>query len=469
MARKDERGVIIPAPLQGSDAVISGKRYGDKHRGPAVANAYELSHCWIDLRERSLHWPAPDEMPPQMIELAKVIPEGQRAVWLRDLAHSEEIIRLISHAIRCGDLPIWVAPIGESERLVATGALATIDKRSIQGGVFCPISEAHKAESDKPWLWERPLFVKWDDWVRFVAAIQRSKGLGGSLTTERESKLDQEVAEFDQAKPDWLELWKGPLHFRATYDKGRFGPGHSLERINQYGRDGATGGGRHAPIYAVRLDPEDGALVIEWLIGLAGREPPFQSIRYYHGGLGRGLYNRLRDDPQIRDQQLAHIPANERKRALGAYACAITIREWAEREFFQAVHAGHCEIWARVGSKVAPFRRVPADIFRAYEIQEWGYGVPGGAWAKLDGAEPLYSIHVCASERYKAILQAEQTSARMTYEDAVNWCRDWQADGRGSGMDKAWSAFKLLPNAKGCARDTFFRPAWTDAKTKSSG
>lgn len=274
------------------------------------------------------------------------------------------------------------------------------------------------------------------------------------------------VSEFDEPKSEWLELWQGPLNFRATYDKGKFGPGHSLDRINKYGEDGATGGGRHEPIYAVRLDPDDGAIVIKWLIGLPGRQPPFQTVRYYGGGLGRGLYDRLRDDPQIRDQHLAHLPPDQRARAVGAYACAITIREWAEREFFEAVHAGHCEIWARVGSKVAPFRRIPADIFRSYQIQQWGYGAPGGAWAKLEGAEPIYSIQVAASARYLAQLKSEQPApSRMTHANAVQWCRDWIAADRGNGMDKAWLAFKELPNADGCARDTFFRPAWTEAKT----
>ena len=133
-----------------------------------------------------------------------------------------------------------------------------------------------------------------------------------------------------------------------------------------------------------------------------------------------------------------------------------------------AGHAGHCEIWARVGSKVAPFRRIPADIFRAYEIQEWGYGVPGGAWAKLDGAEPLYSIRVAASAAYLAQLKTQQSLPRITHADAVQWCRNWIGSGKGNGMDPAWEAFKELPETGGCARDTFFRPAWSEAKTKSA-
>lgn len=216
------------------------------------------------------------------------------------------------------------------------------------------------------------------------------------------------------------------------------------------------------------MDADDGALVIEWLIGLSGRPPPYQTVRYYHGGLGRGLYDRLRDDPDFRDQQLVHLPPDQRERAVGAYACAITIRDWAEQEFFVAVHAGQCEIWARAGSKVAPFRRIPADVFTAYQVQTWGYGIGGGAWATLKGAEPLYSVRVAASQQYLAQIEAEQSVARITHEEAVRWCRDWMDSGKGNGMDKALPALKKLPGAGGCARDTFFRPAWNEAKTKTA-
>ena len=171
LARYDERGVVIAAPLQGSEATLAGPRYGDKHRGPAVADSYELWHCRIDLAERSERWPCPANLPPRMVELAQTVPEDQREDFIRRQANYEEIDRRISYAIRAGDLPIWVAPKGEPERLVAVGALATIDKRSINGGVFCPVSEEYKSEADRPWLWERPLFVKWVDWVSFAMAL----------------------------------------------------------------------------------------------------------------------------------------------------------------------------------------------------------------------------------------------------------------------------------------------------------
>ena len=81
---------------------------------------------------------------------------------------------------------------------------------------------------------------------------------------------------FDEARPDWLELWQGPIYFRATYDKGKYGLGHTLERINQYGREGATGGGRHEPIYSVRLDPATTSEVHRVARRLPGRQPPYQ-------------------------------------------------------------------------------------------------------------------------------------------------------------------------------------------------
>ncbi|MXO75014.1 hypothetical protein GRI40_07245 [Altererythrobacter aerius] len=190
MTQYDERGVVVPAPLQGSDAALAGKRYGDKHRGPAVSDAYELSRCWIDLADRSERWPFPSELPPRMVDLAQAIPEDQRSDWLRRQANLEDMDRRISYAIRSGDLPIWVAPHGEPERLVAVGALATIDKRSIAGGVFCPQSEEYKADADRPWLWERPLFVKCDDWVSFATEVdaERLPGVAKSPGT-REPKF----------------------------------------------------------------------------------------------------------------------------------------------------------------------------------------------------------------------------------------------------------------------------------------
>ena len=169
MVRKDERGVVILAPVQfNNPATASLPRFDDQHRGPGVADAYALSHCWVDLAVHSEAWDAPENFPSRLVELAQSIPEEQRADWLRKQANLKEVERLISYAMRTGDLPIWVAPIGELEQMVAPGALVEVDRATIVSGCYRP-------PNDRGWLYGRPLFVKKDDWVQFVAKVEDSK------------------------------------------------------------------------------------------------------------------------------------------------------------------------------------------------------------------------------------------------------------------------------------------------------
>ncbi|NKJ02874.1 hypothetical protein [Novosphingobium sp. SG707] len=169
MVRKDERGVVIPAPLQfNNPASASQPRYDDEHRGPAVTDSYELSHCRIDLAERSEGWPTPANLPPGTVDFARSVPEDQRANWLRRQANIEEADRHIASAMRSGELPIWVAPIGEPECLVAPGAIVEVDHATVVSGVYRP-------PNDRGWLYGRPLFVKCDDWAKFAARIDSAK------------------------------------------------------------------------------------------------------------------------------------------------------------------------------------------------------------------------------------------------------------------------------------------------------
>ena len=183
MANKDERGVVVPAPLQfNNPASASQPRYDDNHRGPAVTDSYELSHCRIDLAERSEGWPTPAKPPLRMVEFAQSIPEDQRADWLRRQANIEDADKHIANAMRSGELPIWVAPIGEPERLVAPGAIVEVDHATVVSGVYRP-------PNDRGWLYGRPLFVKKDDWVRFIAKIEAARTLGQEPATR--SNLDK--------------------------------------------------------------------------------------------------------------------------------------------------------------------------------------------------------------------------------------------------------------------------------------
>lgn len=195
MARKDERGVVIPAPLQfNNPATASLPRHDDEHRGPAVTDAYELSHCRIDLAERSEAWPAPANLPPPMVEFAQSVPEDQRADWLRRQANLEGTDRHISNAMRSGELPIWVAPIGEPERLVAPGAMVEVDHATVVSGVYRP-------PNDRGWLYGRPLFVKRDDWAKFAARIDSAK-----KPTGRGDKAQSRSTEGNDRQ--WLRLSK---------------------------------------------------------------------------------------------------------------------------------------------------------------------------------------------------------------------------------------------------------------------
>lgn len=172
MVRKDERGVVIPAPLQFNDTATAGlPRLDDPHRGPAVTDAYELSVCRIDLMERSRNWQPPEELPQQLQDKAARIGQDRRADWLQVQWASEEVAQAIANAMRTGELPIWVAPMGESERLVAPSALVEVDEATIVAGVYCP-------PNDRGWLYGRPLFVKRDDWVKFAASVDREMTMG---------------------------------------------------------------------------------------------------------------------------------------------------------------------------------------------------------------------------------------------------------------------------------------------------
>lgn len=156
MERKDERDVVIPAPLVfDNPATARLPRHDDEHRGPAVTDAYELSHCTIDLAVRSEAWQTPANLPSHVEELAQTIFEDRRADWLKRQANLEEAGRIIADAMRSGELPIWVALIGEPERLVAPGAMVEVDHATVVSGVYlpghgAPIASSHGYLSGDP-------------------------------------------------------------------------------------------------------------------------------------------------------------------------------------------------------------------------------------------------------------------------------------------------------------------------------
>jgi len=165
MAIYDERGVIIPAPVQGH---LGGERYDDEHRGPAVTEAYSLSRCWIDLAEHSRNWSEPDSIPDHLQAISQNHPPETRDGWLKDAANREVMEKLLSYALRSGELPLWVAPLDGPEKPVPAESILEMDHATMVSGTYRP-------PNDRGWLHGRPLFIKWSDWVKFVAKANAEK------------------------------------------------------------------------------------------------------------------------------------------------------------------------------------------------------------------------------------------------------------------------------------------------------
>lgn len=302
----------------------------------------------------------------------------------RDRAHST-----LAGCIAGGKIPVWGTRDDGSLSIVAPNwAAKRFDERGDQ-----QVDDLYFAYKDFAELVRQVA----SEYSRRYLTENYGGGGGADLSSDVPSTSVHREAdgrEFEAVRPEWLELWQGPLKFRATYDRGEFGPGHTIEKMHEYADSAASGGGRHEPFYSVRIDPADGAIIVEWL-NRREADGRTQAVRYYEG-LGRGLYEKLQSDESFRAAYFSRfwIAPEQYKRAVGAFAIAITLQEWLRREFYNAIYAGQCEVWARAGSQIAAFRRVPPDIFRVYTINSWGYGQPGGAWAELEGAQSLYALHV---------------------------------------------------------------------------
>jgi hypothetical protein len=87
------------------------------------------------------------------------------------------------------------------------------------------------------------------------------------------------------------------------------------------------------------------------------------------------------------------------------------------------------------------------------------------ASVKVNRAELLELFPLADEEPFGRGIQASNTSM-PSHDYIVQWCRDWIAEGKGNGMDKAWPAFNNDSRHMCVTRDDVFRPAWSEAKTK---
>jgi hypothetical protein len=174
--KRDENGIVIPAALQGHDLLNQQAHYGEGREGYAVAEAYELSRCNIDLKIGFEGWPMPEHPSSHLDGLSRSIlgasadwTDVQRNDWLRTSVNAEKATELIIQAIVVGDLSIWVASSASEAGLLPASILRAIDERSVTTGLFIPSSIEHKNlnPSKKHKFWEQRLFVKKADWVNF--------------------------------------------------------------------------------------------------------------------------------------------------------------------------------------------------------------------------------------------------------------------------------------------------------------
>jgi hypothetical protein len=104
----------------------------------------------------------------------------------------------------------------------------------------------------------------------------------------------------------------------------------------------------------------------------------------------------------------------------------------------------------------------PSVIWRGHQLVE------DREWLSFTGPTGARDGYLGVEVRRDDVMGAfaPTPSPRLTYEQVIEWCRDWIAEGNGTGMDGAWIAFHADPAHAGFSRDDVFRPAWKEAKLK---
>lgn len=117
--------------------------------------------------------------------------------------------------------------------------------------------------------------------------------------------------------------------------------------------------------------------------------------------------------------------------------------------------------------------------FRQFDQTCCGLRVGVGLWGFADenensfdyvhqplGRQDFYrDVRVCRDDLIE-VFPSPVGGRKVSYEDVVQWCRNWIEGGRGTDGNKAWKEFSILPEFAGFSREDVFRPAWKKAKTK---
>lgn len=96
--------------------------------------------------------------------------------------------------------------------------------------------------------------------------------------------------------------------------------------------------------------------------------------------------------------------------------------------------------------------------FQSYAGGPSDEGIPFG--------EAIAGVEVRQDDLLREFPALEQRQPLVSHEEVVGWCRQKIASGT-TDMNAAWKDFRSIPKFARHSRDGVFRPAWTDAKTKS--
>ena len=146
-------------------------RYDDGKRGFGVTDALGLSEAWLQVRAMldagALQFPDRDA-PRAMVDFFRATyPAEQWESAMRSQMQAEDAERMMIGAVKCGQLPLWIAPVEgpSAERQVASNGLIEFGRQSLIAGCYRPYNDTENL------VYGYPLFVKSRDWTQFIAAL----------------------------------------------------------------------------------------------------------------------------------------------------------------------------------------------------------------------------------------------------------------------------------------------------------
>ena len=259
----------------------------------------------------------------------------------------------------------------------------------------------------------------------------------------------------NEPKAGWIGLVLGPLHYRSTFNDGIFREGHTPEEICTFAMQDQS----IAQSFIIRLDHSNGNIVVDWLIDVPGIQIFSQpQIFLPLGSYSLRYVERLALGAKAEWREL---PDDLRRVAREGATAGIYVQECLRQEFYYAVKSGKCEVWGRRNSRLAPFEKIPFDVFRSYwpGIIIWPPDFGDGVSAEIEGEPTLYALQVAAAA-------SSPEDKPVPFSDAER--REWMVSLAENNADKAHKIFKKHPRFDG-TKQLAFRSEWKEVRDTKVG